>query len=74
MKTAIAGIDRTFRRGRENMMATQWEYKLINCNLYSKRHEAEIELNKAGSDGWEAVAASGDTMSCFVILKRQKSR
>jgi hypothetical protein len=46
-------------------MATQWEYKVIRCNLYSERHEAEIELNKAGSDGWEAVAASGDA-DCYV--------
>ena len=71
MKTAIAGIDRTFRSGRENMMATQWEYKVI---IYEGSDKVEKELNTAGSDGWEAVAASGDTMSCFVILKRQKSR
>ena len=71
----IAGIDRTFRRGRGNMMATQWEYKVICLeNMYSGRHEAEIELNKAGSDGWEAVATTGNIGTCHVILKRPKSK
>ena len=56
-------------------MATQWEYKVICLSsIYGRTEKAEKELNAAGSDGWEAVAASGDTMSCFVILKRQKSK
>jgi len=54
-------------------MATQWEYRVICLeNMLSGRREAEKELNTAGSDGWEAVAASGDITICIVILKRQK--
>ena len=71
MKTVIAGIDRTFRRGRGNMMATQWEYKVIR---FPYGGGAEKELNTAGSDGWEAVATTGDLTFSWVILKRQKSK
>jgi hypothetical protein len=57
------------------MMATQWEYKVICLrNLFGDSHGAEKELNTAGSDGWEAVAASGDGVPCYIILKRQKSK
>jgi hypothetical protein len=57
------------------MMATQWEYKVICLeNMYSGRREAEKELNTAGSDGWEVVAASGDITTYIVTLKRQKSK
>ena len=71
------GIDRTSCRGRENMMATQWEYKVIRLrNVYGDSDGAEKELNTAGSDGWEAVAAWGDNLggASTVILKRQKSK
>ena len=71
------GIDRTSCRGRENMMATQWEYKVICLSsIYGRTEKAEKELNAAGSDGWEAVAAWGDNLggASTVILKRQKSK
>ena len=58
-------------------MATQWEYRVICLeNMLSGRREAEKELNTAGSDGWEAVAAWGDDTGtdCYVILKRQNSK
>jgi hypothetical protein len=56
-------------------MATQWEYRVIEVrDLYGARHELEIDLDKAGSDGWEAVATLGDAVICFVVLKRQKSK
>jgi hypothetical protein len=56
------------------MMVTQWEYEVI-C-LSGRIEKAEKELNTAGSDGWEAVAAWGDGTggNCHVILKRQKSK
>jgi hypothetical protein len=59
------------------MMATQWEYKVICLSsIYGRTEKAEKELNAAGSDGWEAVAAWGDDTgaSCHVILKRPKSK
>ena len=57
-------------------MATQWEYKVIITD-FSRSDVAEKVLNAAGSDGWEAVAAWGDSgggLSCYVLLKRQKSK
>ena len=50
-------------------MATQWEYKVIHTLT-------EKELNAAGSDVWEAVAAWGDNLggASTVILKRPKSK
>jgi hypothetical protein len=55
------------------MIATQWEYKVIYTD--STRHDlTEKELNAAGSDGWEAVATTGDETTCYVILKCQKSK
>jgi len=58
-------------------MATQWEYKVVCTSISDRGHVAEKELNMAGSDGWEVVAAWGDGtgyLGCYVILKRPKSK
>ena len=52
-------------------MATQWEYKVIR---FPYGGGAEKELNTAGSDGWEAVATTGDLTIFNVVLKRPKSK
>jgi hypothetical protein len=46
----------------------------IRLPVYADSHGAEKELNTAGSDGWEAVTASGDNVVSYVNPKRQKSK
>lgn len=50
--------------------AMKWEYKMIQI---PGRPEKDVdELNRLGSEGWEAVCAWADAMSTHVLLKRSR--
>jgi hypothetical protein len=46
-----------------------WEYRLLSLGGALPHHQAEDQLNQAGADGFELVAADG----VYLYLKRPAS-
>ena len=53
----------------------KWEYRIVHLELSSFRaqkraEKAAEELNAAGAEGWEAVAAWNEALFWVVLMKR----
>lgn len=72
-KSKNAILEEKLKYGGKKMQdeLTQWEYKTVETKDYLKDVET---LNKAGEQGWEAVAIQNEYSNSQILMKRPKQK